>query len=178
MGIGQTGQTRVRQLLIFTFAGLTCALPLAEVQEVVPMALLSSPPGLPVLLDGFLNLRGGLVPVARMERLFGFPPGPLNLEKRLLIVRGRQADATVEKPSLLGLLVDSVPEIIREDPGAWTPVTPNALFHDCCVAQTGFGDSAIYLISTERLLTSQESHTLARLAGERRNRFDELLETA
>lgn len=140
------------------------------------MALLSTPPGLAVLLEGFLNLRGELVPVVRMERLFGFPPGPLNLETRLLIMRGRHTDA--QPCSLLGLLVDSVSEIITEDPDTWTSVVSGKLFNDCCVAQRGLGNSATYLISTERLLTSLESHTLARLEAERQNRFDELLERA
>jgi purine-binding chemotaxis protein CheW len=179
MAGGQTGQTRGRSLLVFTFAGLTCALPLSDVQEVVPMALLSTPPGLPLLLEGFLNLRGAAVPVLRLARLFGFPPGSLHLETRLLILRQRQAGEGAEPPSsLLGLLVDSVREIIQEDPEKWVPVAPSALLNDCCVAQTGLGGSAIYLLSAERLLTSQERQTLARLEVERQNRFDEMLQTA
>ena len=66
MRIRQTGQTRA-PAFAFYFASLPGALPLADVEEVVPLALLSTPPGVPVLLGGFLNLRGALVPVVRME---------------------------------------------------------------------------------------------------------------
>jgi purine-binding chemotaxis protein CheW len=167
MVTGLTGQTRARQLLIFTFAGLTCALPLADIQEIAPMAQLSTPPGLPVLLDGFLNLRGVLVPVMRLERLFGFPPGRLNLETRLLILR-----------TGLSLSVDAVRKIITEDSGPSSAATPGALFNDCCVGQIGFGDSAVHVLSTERLLMEQEKRTILCLQAEMQVRLEASLKTA
>jgi len=60
-------------LLVFHLSGQAYGLPLAEVAEVVPMALLSRAPGLPPLLAGFLNLAGTAVPVLRTDRLFGLP---------------------------------------------------------------------------------------------------------
>ena len=58
-------------LVLFRVGSHQCALRLEAAQEVVPMALLSRPPGLPPLMEGLLNLRGTLVPVVRSDRLFG-----------------------------------------------------------------------------------------------------------
>lgn len=60
-------------LLIFRTSGLDCAFPLKTVREIVPMARLSVPPGLPSGLAGFLNLRGTAVPIVRLDRLFDLP---------------------------------------------------------------------------------------------------------
>ena len=63
-------QESTRNLLVFHLSGLNCAFPLEAVREVVPMASLSSPPGLPSGLLGFLDLRGTAIPIVRLDRLF------------------------------------------------------------------------------------------------------------
>jgi chemotaxis signal transduction protein len=178
MANGQTGQARAPQLLVFTLAGLSCALPLADVQEVVPMALLSTPPGAPMLLDGFLNLRGALVAVVRTERLFGFGLGEASLQTRILILRGRHTSEDSGPRALVGLRIDSVGDIITEDSSRWSATAAGVLFNDCCVGQIGFGDSAIHVLSTERLLVEQESRSIAQLQDEMQNRLDGSAEAA
>ena len=64
---------RTENLLVFHTSGLSCAFPLEAVREIVPMARLSSPPGLPSGLEGFLDLRGIAVPIVRLDRLFDLP---------------------------------------------------------------------------------------------------------
>src|SRR5581483_12384644 len=46
---------RTRSLLVFHLGSQAYGLPLHEVQEVLTLAALSRPPGLPSLLAGFLN---------------------------------------------------------------------------------------------------------------------------
>jgi len=62
-----------QNLLIFHSSGLDCAFPLEAVREIVPMAQLFSPPGLPSGLAGFLDLRGTAIPIVRLDRLFDLP---------------------------------------------------------------------------------------------------------
>src|SRR4051812_6590060 len=62
-----------RRLVVFHLAGQAYALELGAVQEIVLMAALSRPPGLPSMLEGFLNLAGTAIPVVRLDRLFRLP---------------------------------------------------------------------------------------------------------
>ena len=71
-----------QNVLIFHTSGLDCAFPLEAVQEIVPMATLYCPPGMPSGLAGFLDLRGTAVPIIRVDRLFDLPsriPGCIHL---------------------------------------------------------------------------------------------------
>ena len=66
-------QECTHNFLIFHSSGLDCAFPLETVREIVPMARLSCPPGLPTGLVGFLDLRGTAIPIVRLDRLFDLP---------------------------------------------------------------------------------------------------------
>src|SRR5258708_2578808 len=105
-GVGQM-RTNVRRYVIFHVALQAYGLPLDAVREILPLAQLSQPPGMPSLLAGFLNLEGIAVPVVRLSRLFELPEQTPGLYAPLLIVRA--ADLTV------ALLVDSISEIASID---------------------------------------------------------------
>ena len=92
-------QERTQNLLVFHSSGLDCAFPLEAVREIVPMARLSSPPGLPSGLLGFLDLRGTAIPIVRLDRLFDLPEQKPGLHTPMIILRG------VLGP--IGILVDS-----------------------------------------------------------------------
>src|SRR5712692_1385646 len=77
-----------RTLLVFQFGGQACALPVEDVLEIVPMALVGRPPGLVSFVEGFLNLRGTAVAVLRPDLLFRLPPKAPELYTPLIIVRG------------------------------------------------------------------------------------------
>ena len=105
-------QECTRNLLIFRSSGLDCAFPLEAVREIVPMARLSCPPGLPTGLVGFLDLRGTAIPIVRLDRLFDLPEQQAGLHTPMIVLRG------VLGP--IGILVDSVRGIVPVPAG----VTP------------------------------------------------------
>src|SRR5579872_2337227 len=98
------GRARTEDLLIFHTSGLDCAFPLEAVREIVPMAQLSSPPGMPTVLAGFLDLRGTAIPIVRMDRLLDLPEQPAGLHTPMIVLR------RVLGP--IGILVDSVRGIV------------------------------------------------------------------
>src|ERR1700680_324219 len=93
-----------QNLLMFHSSGLDCAFPLEAVREIVPMAALSSPPGLPSGLAGFLDLRGTAIPVVRLDRLFDLREQEPGLHTPMIILRG------VLGP--IGILAESVRGIV------------------------------------------------------------------
>src|SRR5687767_4741813 len=99
-----------RPFLIFRLPGLDCALPLTALREVVAMAQLSRPPGLPSLLEGLLNLGGSAVPVVRLDHLFGLPDVELGLYSPLLILR-----QTEDQIALLAEAVHGVVRVSHEE---------------------------------------------------------------
>lgn len=57
----------------FRIGAKFCALTMRKVGEILPMASLVCPPGMPKLLDGILILSGKAIPVIPLARLFGLP---------------------------------------------------------------------------------------------------------
>jgi chemotaxis signal transduction protein len=111
-----------------------------------------------------------------MERLFDLPPGQLNLETPVLIVRSARMGADLSPVGLLGLSVDHVREIISANLSAPKTNSSGAVLNGCAVAQVGFGDFAIHVLSAERLLMEQERRTIDRLQAEMQARLDRFQE--
>lgn len=121
------------------------------------MALLGRPPGLPSLLEGFLNLRGTVVPILRLDRLFQLQLNNPGLYTPLVILRS--ADYPI------GLLVDRVTGVLSVPGEAFLPVREKHCFNDCTEAELVLEQDGgpIHVLSSERLLLEQERCRLAEL---------------
>jgi purine-binding chemotaxis protein CheW len=140
-------------LVVFHLGGQDYGLPLAEVAEVVPMALLSGPPGLPRVLAGFLNLAGTAVPVLRLDRLFGLPDLVPGLYTPLLVLRNPDGP--------LALMAEKVSRIVSVPVGAVLPVRANHTFNDCAEGMVLVDGRVVLLLSAGRLLLEKEQQCLA-----------------
>jgi purine-binding chemotaxis protein CheW len=154
--------------MVFHLAEQAYALPLRAVQEVVPLASLSQPPGLPSVLAGFLNLGGTAVAVVRLDRLFGLPDQPVGLYTPLLILR------QVDPP--IALLVDRVSEILTIPQEAILPLRENHSFNDCAEGVATVGARVILLLSAQRILLDKEQQCLAEFQDREQARLRELEE--
>jgi purine-binding chemotaxis protein CheW len=152
-------------LLIFHSAGRVFALPISAVRELLPMALLASPPGLPAVLAGFLNLRGVAVPIVRLDRLFGLPECNPGLYSALIILQAEVAT---------GLLVDGIQEVASPDDLSYLPLLKTQLFNDCAEAELEVNGAQVYLLSPQHLLLEQERQSLAEFQGMAQRRLREL----
>lgn len=161
-----TSQEGYRNLLVFSASGLDCAFPLEAVQEVVPMALLSVPPGLPSGLAGFLDLRGTAVPIVRMDRLFDLAEQIPGLYTPFIILRGGGAPT--------GVLVNAVREILRLEVKAFLPLPEDQIFHACATSALELDGSLVYLLSPERILVEHERSLLAGFQAVAQTRLNHL----
>src|SRR3546814_1839748 len=73
--------------------------------DVCSSDLLTRPPGIPSLVEGFLNLAGFVIPVLRIDRLFGEPD--IAFDPYLCVIVLKNAS------SPLSLLVEGVDTVIR-----------------------------------------------------------------
>lgn len=154
-------------LLVFNSSGQDWAFPLHAVQEIAPMAELSSPPGLPPLLAGFLNLGGTAIPILRLDTLFELPEQLPGLHAHLIILRGGGANP-------IGVLVASVRRISDVNPANLLPVPENNVFQDCAVATITIDDCVTHILSPERILLEQERRMLGELQAIAQQRLQNL----
>jgi purine-binding chemotaxis protein CheW len=144
---------RKQTLLVFHVGTQAYALPLSAVQEVLAMPMLSQPLGMPLLLAGFLNLAGTIIPVVRLDRLFELATFPLGRYTPLLLLRHSDCP--------LAFMVERVSGIIAVDDQDVLPVRENQSFNDCVEGVIARDDHVILLLSAERLLLEKEQQCLA-----------------
>jgi purine-binding chemotaxis protein CheW len=161
-----TRQVGHRAVLVFHLAGQGYALPLQDLQEVVPMAELSRPPGMPSALAGFLNLGGTAVPVLRLARLFGLQEATPGVYMPLLVLR--------TEALRLALVVDRVSRIASVPAEGILPVPAQASFNDCAAGVVTLDGHVIVLLSAERLLLDKEQQCLAELQDAEQARLRDL----
>jgi purine-binding chemotaxis protein CheW len=144
---------RTQNLLIFHSSGLDCAFPLEAVREIVPMATLSSPPGLPSGLAGFLDLRGTAIPIVRLDRLFDLPRQRPGLHTPLIVLHG------VLGP--IGILVDYVRGIVSVPCAQLVDIPEARTFQGCATAAMRLDGDLISVLSPAALLHANEDRLLA-----------------
>jgi purine-binding chemotaxis protein CheW len=145
--------THTRDLLIFHVSGLDCAFPLEAVREIVPMASLSSPPGMPSGLAGLLHLRGSAIPIVRMDRLFDLPEQLPGLHTPMIILRG------VFGP--IGILVDSVRSVAPARASGLLGIPENRTFRGCAMGALELDGDRVHVLSPAALLDANEYRLLA-----------------
>ena len=69
---GADAESAARQFVIFFVRGETFAVPLSEVQEIIRMPDVVRLPLSPPSLEGLANLRGTVLPILNLRRIFGF----------------------------------------------------------------------------------------------------------
>jgi purine-binding chemotaxis protein CheW len=166
----RTASSQSEYLVVFQVADQSYGLPLHVVREILPLAMLSQPPGLPPVLAGFLNLGGVAVPVVRLARLFGLAEQPPGLYTPLIHVHCDDAP--------LALLVDAVHGITPINESAIVPLHQDLCFNNCAVGLTAVGQLNLILLSAERLLCEEERRRVRELAAIEQARLGGFVESA
>src|SRR5688572_17292025 len=135
---------RPQSLLLFHSSGLGCAFPLEAVLEIVPIAQLATPPGLPPILAGFLDRSGTAIPILLMDRLFNLPKQRPGLNTPFIILRG--------DGNPIGLLVGAVRQIVGTTSVTFLPLPEKHVFHDCATALVEVDGDVFHVLSPERIL--------------------------
>jgi purine-binding chemotaxis protein CheW len=104
------------ELLEFRLARERYAIESRHVQEVYPLRELTPLPGTPAFLLGLVNVRGRILPVFDLRRLFELPDQGLTDLHRVVLVRGNDLE--------LGLLADVVTGVRRIARASLQPSLP------------------------------------------------------
>ena len=99
------------QYLAFLLGDEVFSLEISKVREVLDYMVITRVPRMPEYLQGVINLRGSVVPVVDLRLKFGMPAADVTVSTCIIVV-----EATVnEEPAVLGLLADSVQEVLELD---------------------------------------------------------------
>lgn len=78
--------------VVATIDGRSVAIPALDVLEMLPMPPVTFMPGLPPNLRGVLNIRGGVMPLIDLRRLFGLPSTEHARDELLATLAARRKD--------------------------------------------------------------------------------------
>ena len=149
--------------LIFHLADRTYGLPTKCIEEIVPMAELTTMPGAPAFLAGFLGMGGQLVAVISLRRLLGMPDRERELYTPLVILRAL--------PQQIAIEIDGVTRIVDFSDVEVVPIAGKCSLNDCATAVIRLDGQSILLLSPERILLEQELRRVAELAELTRQRL-------
>ncbi|KZL92340.1 chemotaxis protein CheW [Clostridium magnum] len=93
------------QVVTFKLANEEFAVKINYVQEINRMTKITKVPRAPYFIDGIVNLRGNIIPVMDLRKLFNLPEKEITDSNRIIIV-----DLQNKKT---GIIVDSVTEVLR-----------------------------------------------------------------
>lgn len=153
-------------VLVFRVGPNYCAVPTERVHEIVPMATLMQAPGQPSILEGFLNFRGGAVPVVRTRQLFGLDPVRSHLYTPLIILDCEGL--------LLALKADSVEEVNEVDSPDIRPLGENHSLNNCAEGLFTLRGRDVAVLSCRLLLLAKEKETLRELQAATQQRLSVL----
>jgi purine-binding chemotaxis protein CheW len=148
---------REEHLVVFKLADEFFGVDIAEVWEINEVQAITRVPQAPPFVEGVINLRGQITPVMDLRKRLGLPGQAHNRETRIMVVQVNQ--------QRLGLVVDSVNEVIKVPASAIEPPSPLVTsVHDGFLrAIAKLEDRLIILFDLTQLLTIQEENQLARM---------------
>ena len=140
------------------------ALDVLSVQEINRMVEVTRVPKAPSFVEGVINLRGRIIPVLDLRRLFGLPPDDQTDNSRIMVVLVRQR--------MVGLIVDEVVEVLRVPRSAIEP-PPSVGSAAGAEFTQGIGrieDRLLIVLDLNRLLLPHEHAVLDAATGQRSSR--------
>lgn len=93
------------QFVGFQLADQNYAFPIEQIQEIVILSDFTRVPQVPEFVDGVTNLRGNIIPLINLRKLFGLEPISMTDQTRTIVVN--------VKARTMGCTVDSVSQVIR-----------------------------------------------------------------
>ena len=154
MGGGAGVVDELLQLVTFKLGAEEFALDILVVQEINRRAEITMVPKTPEFVEGVINLRGKIVPVLDLRKRFGLSRREFTGQSRIIVVNVAHR--------ALGLIVDSVSEVLRIPAHAVEPPPPLVAGVDAAyIKGVGkFEDRLLILLDLEKVFSAQETGDL------------------
>jgi len=145
-----------RQFVTFFAGEEVFAVDMAPVQEIIRLPDVVRVPLAPAALDGLANLRGKILPIISLRRMFGFPEREADEASRAVVV-------DVGQP--LGFVVDRVASVVSVEPASIEPAgsisgTIDTELVSGLIKEVG-GHAMIMVLNFEKLIEREFSKIMA-----------------
>ncbi len=142
-------------LLIFTLSEQRCALSLSDIERVIRAVAIEPLPNAPGIVTGLINVRGRIMPVLDIRRLFNLPGAPIALSDQMIIARTSRRIIAILVDDTLGVI-----EYNQDDTTAAADLFPG-IGHIKGV--TKLKDGIAYIYDLDRFLSLDEEAQLDRV---------------
>ncbi len=150
------------QFVGFFIDGQEYAFPIQQIQEIVMPGKVTRTPQVADYVEGVSNLRGTIIPIISLRRLFGFEPKPTDEATRTVVVNvGKRT---------MGCVVDSVTQVIRIPQETIQP-PPEVVVGRETAYISGFAklnDRLLVVLNIDELLHPEKLDDVQRLASQAR----------
>ena len=126
------------------------AVPIARVQEIIPLPVPTRLPEVPDFIEGIINLRGKIIPIIDLKKRFDMGASVTNKERRSVII-------DMDGQSI-GVVVDEVNEVLRLTPEK-IEAPPAVIGGITAEYVTGVGkleDRLLIILNVDRIFTEYE----------------------
>jgi purine-binding chemotaxis protein CheW len=140
----------VAQFVAFRIEHQTYAFRIEQIQEIVILSQVTRTPQVPDYVEGVANLRGSIIPIINLRKLFGLQPKPIDADTRTIVVN--VGTRTV------GCTVDTVTQVVRIAKDAVHAAPETVTGHGASYI-SGFArvqDQLIVLLEVDELLDPQK----------------------
>jgi purine-binding chemotaxis protein CheW len=100
-----TAKKNSAQFVGFQIEDQDYAFPIEQIREIVVLDKVTRTPQVPDYCEGVSNLRGAIIPIINVRKLFGLGPRPADGESRIIVVQVGE--------KTMGCTVDTVSQVIR-----------------------------------------------------------------
>jgi purine-binding chemotaxis protein CheW len=142
------------QVVSFKLGSEEYGVDIAQVQEINRMVAVTHVPRAPQFMEGVINLRGQLIPIIDLRARFGMPRAEHTKNTRIVV--------TEIATKRVGMVVDSVSEVLRLDVGQIEPA-PEMITGVDTEYIRGVGkieDRLIILLDLAKIITGSEKREL------------------
>lgn len=154
-----SGSSEILQLVTFTLGSEEYAVDILKVQEINRMKEITRVPNSPSYVEGVINLRGKVIPVVNLRKKFGLAERESDEQSRIMIMDIQGIT--------MGLVVDSVSEVLRVPANIVEPTPPMAsnISTEFIKGIAKLEDRLIILLDMDRLLGKAEQTALIEAAS-------------
>ena len=138
------------QMVVFRLEIEEFAVDIHQVREVIKMTKVTPMPKSASFIEGIINLRGEVIPVVDLRKRFELTEGERDGQTRIIIVEILDNN--------VGLIVDSVKEVLRLDPSVIQP-PPSRVAGTRTDLIKGVGkidERLLIVLNLEKILTTEE----------------------
>lgn len=150
-GGNEQKEEQLETWVTFSLAGEYFGLPVSNVREILRTSLITRVPHAPQSVRGVTNMRGRVLPVVDLRVRLGLRETDVDQLSRILVVES--------KGRLIGLLVDSVQQVVRLAINKVQPLSPDVMTaqSDYILGVYHLQDVLVILLNVDYLLLIRDS---------------------